>query len=357
MANRAVRAASGSIAIETAMGSQKNVSFYALAYVYADRDRTAAFNLEAGDEPFRLWVNQKLAFEGYACWKGGIDREVQIPISLHAGRNTLLIKAKRVNGFWCNGRLHDDPTQKGIDLLHLGLWSEAADALAVADRLAPLGPAQYQFRVHALYTARRDDEAQRAFGVMVRRFDCSSSKWLVPQVSFACVLPPEQAADRDLWIATLEQRLELDQFWTFFLLGYAEYRGGRFAPAEKHIREAMRVQNEACLAPLLASILHKLGRSDQSRQVLQEAEERHASLVKQALASPPYRPAPNWEAELYSQLTLREARLLILGKDSGPSEDEKALMGKARELRNALEAADDHFTRLAMKYPAAPAMD
>ena len=143
--------ASGTIAIETAMGGQKNVSFYALAYVYADRDRTASFNLEAGDEPSRLWVNQKLAFEGYACWKGGIDREVQIPIALHAGRNTLLIKAQRVNGFWCNGRLHDDPSQKGMDLLHLGLWSEAADALAVADRIAPLNATEFRFRVHALY--------------------------------------------------------------------------------------------------------------------------------------------------------------------------------------------------------------
>ena len=155
-------------------------------------------------------------------------------------------------------------------------------------------------------------------------------------------------------MATLEQRLELDQFWAFFLLSYAEFRGGRFAAAETHIREAMRLQNEPYSASLLASILHKLGRSDESRKVLQEAEQRHASLVKQGLASPPYRPAPNWEVELYSQLTLREARRLILGKDSGPSEDEKALMGKARERRNALEAADDHFTRLAMKYPAQP---
>ena len=138
-----------SIGMESAFAGRQRVSLYALTYVYAQQARSAALILSTGEGPVRLWVNGRLAFEGYACWKGGFDSEAHIPIALKAGRNTLLIKTQHVGSFWCHCRFDDDPTQKAMNLLHLGLWSEAADALAEADRRVPLDAMTFRFRVHA----------------------------------------------------------------------------------------------------------------------------------------------------------------------------------------------------------------
>ena len=159
-----------SIGMESAFAGRQDVSLYALTYVYAQQDRSAALILSTGEGPVRLWVNGRLAFEGYACWGAAADSEAHIPIALKAGRNTLLIQTQHVGSFWCHCRFDDDPTQKAMNLLHLGLWSEAADALAEADRRVPLDAMTFRFRVHALFAAGRDDEARQAFAEMVRRY-------------------------------------------------------------------------------------------------------------------------------------------------------------------------------------------
>src|SRR5262249_43247974 len=87
-------------------------------------------------------------------------------------------------------------------------------------------------------------------------------------------------------------------------------------------------------------------KADEARRVLQDAEERHASLVEQALTAVPHRPAQNWEEELWYQATVREAHRLILGKDPVPSAGEVALMRRARETQAEHQATEDEFARL-----------
>ncbi len=58
----------GWIELGTVAPGNKNVSFYALAYVHADRDRTTSLLLRTGSDA-RLWVNGRLAFDGFAAWK------------------------------------------------------------------------------------------------------------------------------------------------------------------------------------------------------------------------------------------------------------------------------------------------
>ena len=343
--------ASGTIAIETAMGSQKNVSFYALAYVYADRDRTASFNLEAGDEPFRLWVNQKLAFEGYACWKGGIDREVQIPIALHAGRNTLLIEARADERVLVQRAASRRPDSEGNGSATPGPLVRGGRRTC---RCGPDHPSQRRNVPVPSPRALRRAGTTRLNVRLERWFAASTapaaSGWYRRYPSRACCprsRPRTVICGLRPWSSGWNSISSgPSSCWATLSIEVAVSPPPRSTSASRCESRTRPVSHHCWPRSCTSS-----GRSDESRKVLQEAEERHSSLVKQGLASPPYRPAPNWEAELYSQLTLKEARRLILGKDSGPSEDEKALMGKARELRNALEAADDHFTRLAMKYP------
>ena len=141
------------IGIERGFADRKDASAYALAYVYADRARTASLTISAGEAPVRLWVNGRLMFKGYACWKGGFDGEVTIPISLKSGRNTVLLKTKHVGSFWCNCRFDDEPSRKAMNLLQLGLWSEAADAFAQANERVPLDATTFRFWIHALFAA------------------------------------------------------------------------------------------------------------------------------------------------------------------------------------------------------------
>ena len=127
----------GRIEMGTLAAGNPNVSSYALTYVQADRDRTASLLLRTGSDA-RLWVNGRLAFDGFAAWKLDGTGENRVPIALRAGRNTILLKIKQINGSaWCECLFHDGPLQRGWELVRLGLWAEAADAFGEADRRAP----------------------------------------------------------------------------------------------------------------------------------------------------------------------------------------------------------------------------
>ena len=109
-------------------------------------------------------------------------------------------------------------------------------------------------------------------------------------------------------------------------LAHAEYRAGRLADAEQHIRRAIELQEQPQFLPLEAMILQQLGKAGEARRVLADAERRHGELVKQILAAERFAPVQWWEAELWYQSTLHEARQLILGSDPGLSGDELALV-------------------------------
>lgn len=334
----------GGIEIGSIMGERRNISFYCLAYVHADRDRTASLILRTGEDA-RLWLNGRLAFAGFAAWKLDGGGQNQVPIALRAGRNTVLVKIKHTTGWaWCECRFHDSPIQRAMDLAYLGLRAEAALAFAEADRRAPLYPVYTWYRANCLLAAGRADEYRRVFAEMVRRYDRPGSEDVPAELALTCMLPPEKSADRDRWIVPLRKWFEREPYpvWFHYRLAAAYFRAGRYAEAETHIREPLYFR------PLLASILHQAGKTEEARKSLQEAERQHAGLVKQALMATPYRPVLYWEEELLYQAALQESRRLILGKDPGPSADLAALMRKARERHAELEHVEDHFARLVM---------
>src|SRR5262249_54878401 len=65
-------------------------------------------------------------------------------------------------------------------------------------------------------------------------------------------------------------------------------------------------------------------------------------------------PAQSWEEEVWYQATLREARMLILGKDPGPSADETALLARGRARLVELNKAEDDYARMVGKHPDQP---
>lgn len=286
-----------------------------------DRDRTASLQFRTSKD-LRLWVNGKPVVDGFGGWNLQGSPEVWVPITLQAGRNQLLVK---VNSAWCQCQFHDAPARRAFSMFELGLWSEAADLFAEADRLEPISPWWVLHRVRCLLAVGRNDEARRVFDEAVPRHEQTTDKFARNHLGLACPWPPEKNPDRDRAVALQLELMDREpntgkHYW----LGHAYFRAARFDDAEKSIRQALARDDRLGHYPLLASTLHHLGRADEARQVLQAAEERFAALVKKALAAQPYQTPLNAFEELFFRSTLPEARMLIRGKDSGPTADETA---------------------------------
>jgi tetratricopeptide (TPR) repeat protein/serine/threonine protein kinase len=343
----------GSIDTGAIAGSRRKASYYFLAYVHADRDRTATVVLRSGGDA-RLWVNGRLALDGMSAWKIGSGSDVYIPISLRAGRNTLLIKSQHKDNVdnWCECMFLDAPIRRAYELSYLGLWTEAADAFAEAERRGPLNEYQFRLRVHSLLALGRAEEARQVFAEMVRRHDQSGSLG-VAETDF---LPPNKNAERERRLAAWRKHVEEHPKSSpgYHRLANALFRAGQFAEAEANLRKAMAIYDQLYFHPLLASTLHHLGKTDAAKQVLAEMDTRHARLVKEALAANLYRPAQWWEEEVWFLATRREARTLILGTDAGPSADERTLAKKALARLAELNQAEDDYARLVLRDPDRP---
>jgi tetratricopeptide (TPR) repeat protein len=337
----------------------KQASFYALAYAYADRDRTASlyFRVPRGDDA-RLWVNGKLAFDGFGVWKLESDADNWVPVAFQAGRNTVLVKIKHTDGpAWCDCQLDDHPVRRAYHFRTLGLWSEAADAYGEAAQRAP-PPSWREFpRLCCLLAAGRDEEYRRGFAELVRRFDRPAvAEFGDETLANGCHLPPEKSADRDRWVQPLFRLAEKEPnvSWRHYWLGHAYLRAGRLAEAEASLRRAIQLGDELYFWPVLATTLHYLGRQDEARATLQQAEQRHAKLVAEALHATPFRMPQWWDAEQTYQMTVREARALILGPAHATAPEMPALLARGRQRWAELGKIEDDFDRLVVLYPDQP---
>ena len=109
-------------------------SAYALTYVYAAVDHVV-LSVGGSNDQCRIWVNGRIVFEYTAGGRSSLDHD-QIPITLRAGRNTLLVKLTNNVGYWgIYLRIASDPAAFGNAFAKRGLWAEAAEALA-----RPSGP-------------------------------------------------------------------------------------------------------------------------------------------------------------------------------------------------------------------------
>ena len=104
--------ADGDINFGSLVSGAGNASFYSLAYVYADRDRTASLYLVTGGDT-RLWVNGKLVFAGLGSSNVPRSVDASVPIVLRAGRNQVLLKTPAGNA-WCRCQFDDAPGPPGL---------------------------------------------------------------------------------------------------------------------------------------------------------------------------------------------------------------------------------------------------
>ena len=244
----------------------------------------------------------------------------------------------------------DSPIRRAYEFLERGLWSEVADSLTEAEGRAPLDEHQSRLRIQALLAAGRDKEARRVFLELSDRHD-AGEVW----TSFVDFLPPDKTEDRERRLALVRKFVEElpSETYRYHRLANACLRAGEFAEAEKNLRKAL-VDDQLYFRPLLATILHYLGRTVEARKILADAEGKHARLVKDALAANRNRVVQFREEEIWYHATLREARLLILGHDPGPSADETALTSNSRARLATLDKIEDDYARAVEDFPDVP---
>jgi tetratricopeptide (TPR) repeat protein len=102
-----------------------NVSAYLLTYIHSPDDRTTSLALNF-DDRCRVWLNGALIHEN-STYQHELLKADRIPVTLKAGRNTLLLKIENGTGDYSfQARLADHPFDRGLALAALGLWEDAA---------------------------------------------------------------------------------------------------------------------------------------------------------------------------------------------------------------------------------------
>jgi serine/threonine protein kinase/tetratricopeptide (TPR) repeat protein len=338
-------APSGRVVLDSVTANAGKGTVYAMTFVYAEKNRTASLKVRATSD-LRVWVNGQIVLDGFAAWGIGGGADVHVPVALRAGRNRVLIKLPSAQS-WNEIQFHDAPSPQAYALMHLGLWSEAADLWAEADRRGPLEPWRTQLRVQCLRAAGRDDEARKIFAEAVARHGRETTKVLLSHLSLACCLPPEKSPERDRWVeATRENATgvpndEGARIWQ----AHAEYRAARFDECEATIRKDERFAARLDAQLLLALALHGRGNHDKARQVLQSFEVQYAERVKAALSSPNFRTPLAWGEDAMVRSLVGEAHRTILNLGLKLTADETSLRDRALRQRST-NLGIDEFERL-----------
>ena len=227
---------------------------------------------------------------------------------------------------WFEALFHDSPNLQALDLFDLGLWNEAADGLALADRRTPHDAWRSYIRMRSLLAAGRDGEYRRGFAEMIHRFDQTGVEQTPTELVMACYLPPEKSPDRDRWVQRWEKQVERNaKAWhEYQYLANAYFRAARFAEAERALRQAIELDDNVQTAVLWASTAFFLGRTDEARTRLRAVEQRDSRMVQRPEGQNAPAPLPRAEGQANFVTLLREAQTLIAGRDPGVDPNEPA---------------------------------
>ncbi|MFL5243869.1 MAG: tetratricopeptide repeat protein [Gemmataceae bacterium] len=209
-----------------------HLSAYAMTYVYSPDDRSAL--LRVGNDDFvRLWVNGRLVHEESTkanIWLGGLDL---VPITLHAGRNTLLAKvANRTGDHSLFLRISDDPLDRAVAYAEYGLWKESAEQLEKASSQS--FPEILPQRFATLLVAAGDNDGYRRYRKqLLQRADGALDPFASLETAFACSLMADSDIDWNRLVALARKWKEPDSniHWNDFYGGFTFYRANQFEEA------------------------------------------------------------------------------------------------------------------------------
>ncbi len=329
-----------------------SMSAYALTYVYATEERTATL-LARADDVARVWLNGQLVHETTtpvdSTWV--FDR---VPVTLHAGRNTLLVKVSQVNGgHVLMLRLADSALDRAMALAELGLWASAVNVLPRpdADRL----PHDIvSLRCACLRLAAGDMQGYRQeCETMLGQFEQATSSGIACNLAWACTLAPDLVPDAERLVQAARKGLDPQpqERYRLGVLGRALYRAGRFDEAVTQLTEIADLLNPVNDV-VLAMAWQQKGDAAQARAALARAQIWYDAATQQAVKGPIFR-RPHWHwCELaVFQILYREARTLIDGTTTFDDQNASALAQRAREELKRQDPLTADFDRTLRSSP------
>ena len=172
-----------------------------MTYVYAPEESTATL-LVGGREQVRIWLNGERVHETTSPMKTagrwGLDR---VPVTLRAGRNTVLAKVNHVTDdsgspFYLYLRLADDPLDRGDALAEMGLWPEAAALYAKGPYQPTIDVLELLRRRATLLLAAGDRPGYRQVcDEMLALYGDTTVPDTAETVAYLCGLSPNPVAD------------------------------------------------------------------------------------------------------------------------------------------------------------------
>jgi serine/threonine protein kinase/tetratricopeptide (TPR) repeat protein/WD40 repeat protein len=352
----------GQVELGKLFDNANHISAYALTYLGCSEERSATL-LVGGGEAVRVWLNGRLVHENTQApwWEWSLDR---VPVTLRAGRNTLLVKvSKSTQMHTLTLRIVDNPIDRGVILAELGLWQEAAPLVAKGFGREESGwEEMWRYHFHALLCrATGNVEAYREVSNgMLDRFEPMPGPNMGCVVTGTCGLAPEGARDPARLLRYAEQRLvdHPSDKKVRFTLGLAYYRAGRFDEAVRQLSELAALKEWPLAWPVLALAHHRLGHVEEARKWLAMADQWSEKVTRDNLKAPAFNLARHCDVWVWEwvqfEVFQREAEVLIDGSARKADANRKALQARAREelkRRNKATADFDHALGLAPDQP------
>ncbi|MFO0871916.1 MAG: hypothetical protein U0935_23570 [Pirellulales bacterium] len=340
----------GNIHLPQPIGGQSQATSYALNFVYASQDGTATLHLWPRFDA-RVWLNGRQVFSGFR--PGQNPGIVEIPVTVRAGRNVLLVRNRHDQTVFCECAFLDAPVRRGYRLAHLGLWADAAQAFAAADQRYPLHEYPSRLRIQCLLASGQDAAARRVFDELSRKFDRPESTEISSELPRSCLFPPANREDWRRWsVGMAQQTPETDaeaQLW----LANAYYRATDY-PAALQLARKLWIADQPHTYPLLIMALQQSGKADDARQLLAKMEEIYGQRIREARDSQVFRLPQAAHLELPFLTMRREAHRLVLGSPPELTADEQALQKRIVAWREELDHSADDYVRLVSAAPHEP---
>jgi serine/threonine protein kinase/Tfp pilus assembly protein PilF len=312
-------------------------SVYALTHIASDRDRTALLCL-SGRDRLHIWLNGRIVFDSTQSNTYRAGPEFLVPVSLRAGRNTLLVRVSHSSdGHDLRLRSDDFELDRAYLTAEFGRWPEAAKLLDQADDRHQILHPWPMARRAELLAALGDKDRYLRTAALLADFD-GAARPDPYDVAITLGLMPNDLVSHDRLIEIARQAVALNQSetWRQSSLALAYYRAGRFREALDQLPARLRADDR--IASAIAALAHwRLGQKDAAREALAAADAKFDTWCRERLSGRGSRWTTWWFDGFQLIALRREAHELMNGR---PTDDVAALAKIRSAMGNLLDDRD-----------------